>query len=363
MPVRIIFRGLVLFKVTEGVNGRIVAKLVDVGAGTPPPSGTHSMSGMSHASQPGDGGAGGGHSPLHRHESDLQVYSRKADGTDLHEIGRLTRQANGQGNIDITFPDLTSPSVKRSQSYDEYCPRLSAIMNGRTDVPFPSEAPRHSDTSRMNAFAPNTITVHGGTIRVREVVTWDGGAFPLPSGRSAGVQIEAPAEVKFVGSSVHGFMASECIIDVPNADNVHIDGRIANLPRTTRKGDGEGEGMGKPSLSLPPRTVECLVTNFPPQRPKALFWSGHFSGLLEAAGYLPISLPSDEFNEFAALATEYDRDAFVEDEPLLNRGFPFPYIEKVGRDIRLAAVNPVPVPPSHVGDDPWNRPLCPQGDE
>ena len=360
MPVRIIFRGLVLFNVTEGINGRIVAKLVDVGGSTSPPAGTHTMSGMPHGSGT-SGGGGSEHSPLHRHAADLQIYSRQRDGSDSHEIGRLMRQENRQGNIDITFPDLESPSVQRSQSYDDYCPRLSAIMNGRTDVPS-TEAPRHSDADRMNAFVPNTITVHGGTIRVREVVSWDGGAFPLPSGRSAGVEIQAPAEVKFVGSSVRGFMASECVIDIPT-DNVHIDGRIANLPDSTRKGDGEGPGKGKPSLFIPQRTVECLVTNFPPQRTMALPWSGHFAALPQAAGYLPITLPPGEFSEFTAFAEEYDRDAFAEDEALLKSGFPFPYIDRVRRDIKLAAVNPASATPAQIANDPWNRPLCPQGDE
>jgi hypothetical protein len=358
VPVRIIFRGLVLFKVTEGDNGSIVAKLVDAGGAVAAPGGGHDMAGMSHPTQSG-GGGGGQHSPLHRHESEIQIYSRTTAGDDYSEYGKLARGTTKPGNIDITFPGIVPRPVKRADSYKDYCPKLSAVMHDLSDTHYGSPH-RHDDRDVMDSFVPNTITVHGGTIRTRALVTWDAGAFPLPQEGSVGVETEVPAEVKFVGSKARGFMASECIIDVPNAEQADVDGRVAGLPKKVR----DGNGQGKHSLRVPPNTVEILVTNFPPQREKALPWSAHFRWMFEAAGYLPIRLDEDEFAGFAAFAGHYDPGALREDATLLRdangNGFPIPYLDKLNR---LTPVNPAHVGPGHVGNDPWNRPLCPQGDE
>jgi hypothetical protein len=208
----------------------------------------------------------------------------------------------------------------------------------------------------MQTFVPTSVTANRGTIRVREIVTWDAGAFPLPFDGSAGVAIQVPAEVKFVGSNVHGHMASECVIDVESANRVMIGGTLVTL----RKGERHGGNRGDHSLRVPPRTVEILITNFPPQRAKALPWSAHFRWLFEAAGYRPVVLSNDDLKPFIDRAGEYDPDALKADMPLLvgsAGSFPFPFIEMVAPDFKLNPVNHV-----HVGNDPWNRPVCPQGD-
>jgi hypothetical protein len=356
VPVRIIFRGLVLFKVEEEKDhpgkGRILAKLIDAphsSGGTP--GGEHEMHGVP-ATPSMSAASGALHPEFHRHESEIHIFSRIATPTGEEDRVELEMLNRGE-TVEITpLPDDNEDYVARAESYDDFCPRLSDIIDGATDG---RTFGRPSDTRRMESFVRNTVVMNRGTIRVREIVSWDGGAFPLPNDASSGVAIEVPAKVKFLASLVRGHMASECMIDIPNATGVKIGGTLVKPPKGDRHAGRNG------SLRIPPKTVEILVTNFPPQRGKAVPWSTHFGWFFEAAGYTPGDLQGDEFTRFKELFKDYDPLALADDLRLIDdgrRGFPFPYIESLSSKIELT-----PVRVAQEQHDPWNRPLCPQGDE
>ena len=335
MPVRIIFRGLVLFRIEKGgeESGRIVANLIDG------PESAHA--GM------------GGMSALHRHNAEVQIYTGGDLGGRFHRANDpLEYVALNRGeNIYLTIP-ASGQYVTRDQTYKDYCPILSGIANGAA-VPLE----RHNDADRMSRFVRNTVTVNRGTIRVRDVVAWDGGAPGAPSGP---VRIDVPAEVQFLGSNVRGHMASECVIDVTDSKDVDIDSTKDN-PRSGRR-----SGSPRNSLRVPPDTVEILITNFTPQRPKALFWSLHYGWMFEAAGFSPTTLPADKLEAFKDTARQYDPGALREDVDIFlgadgKTGFPFPYLDP---STALVGLTKLTYPAGVlVGADPWNRPLCPMGDD
>ena len=357
MPVRIIFRGLVLFQVKEGAEGTVVAKLVgdkrtapavagEVRPPTPTPHGGHGIA---------SGTVTHEHLGPHDHEAELHAFSIERDVASDKEKDKVDFVGLGTRNIKITFDNGKAYPVSRAASYDAYCPKLSDIMGNLTGNS--NDPPRHTNKAVMDSFVRNTVTVHGGTIRVREVVSWDGGAFPLPDERSAGVTVDTPAEVKFVGSTARDFMASECVIDVEEAESASIAGSGARRLRNPLRGSATHN-----SLRIPPKYIEILITNFPPQRANALPWSAHFRWLFEAAGYRPIRLRNEDFAPFEAFARDYDNGAVDDDMPLLkgqDGEFPIPWVNEV-----FALSPQKPSRASEIGqDDPWNRPLCPQGDE
>ena len=135
MPVRIFFRGLVLFRFpTQGDDaGKLVAELITEPTGPSGPPGPH------------------------HHQTEIQILTgvRHVPPTPLPHGRR----------IDITVPG--KGAVSRSRSFEAHVPKLSELAGGR---------PRGSQN---RDFVRNTITVNRGVIRVRNLVTWDSGGFPI----------------------------------------------------------------------------------------------------------------------------------------------------------------------------------------
>ncbi len=66
--------------------------------------------------------------------------------------------------------------MKVADSYREHCPNLSHILNNRPRHILPKAMKKPS--LKRNKFVSRTVTIYGGTIRVNEVVAWDGGGVP-----------------------------------------------------------------------------------------------------------------------------------------------------------------------------------------
>lgn len=394
MPVRIIFRGLILFRIenrkTEG--GRIIADLID------PPHAAASAAPTESTEAAGSASRAASH--IHRHQPEYQAYTGKKNEPEMLQLkpGR---------NVDIKIIG-SEEFVDTDLSYDHHCPKLSQILDEADDPEFHGQPWREHDPD----FVRTRVIVNRGIIRVKEVVSWDAGAFPLTQNREEGLTTSSPALVRFRGSAVKGHMASECVIDVEDSHEVHIiDSASPNLhhesddasrashePHSTDSlstdspagnehgehaspglGEGSrrrilvGEAVGTPRV--PPKTVEILFTNFSAQQAIAVPWSLHFPWLFKAASYTPRPVPPKQLEEFEESARNYFRlngmsdtqidEAIQRELDLLEPGrlgFPFPYLEPEDSLTRLERI-PEPKPkPMPIMADPWNLPLCPQGD-
>lgn len=341
MPVRIIFRGLVLFRIEkEGwPEGRIVAQLIE----------DKSMSGAMPSSM-----------SAHAHQAEIQILTGK-QGQSLVPVP-LAR------DVDVTFTAAGPEYVSRAPSYSQYVPKLGDIAGQR----FTRTDPVMQDPR----FIRNLIFVNRGTIRAKDLVTWDAGGYPLDGSAGTGTSVVAPVDVQFMFSDWAGAVASECIIDIEEATRLSVsstDGVFTNP-----------DLHAEPTAShddqhVPPDTVEILVTNLPPQRRKPVPWSVHYQWLFRAAGYTPGPIDPNEVAAFRNEARAYAKirskidptapptDAFnfdAEDLPFLAgpTALPFPYLAMPpvsGGGSGGGAVEAMSVPAT----DPWNRPLCPQGDE
>ena len=339
MPVRIIFRGLILLKVEEGKL--ITARLIDA------PKAIHAS--MQHHPN----------SPSHEHTGQIQSFTGQPDGGPKPlDLDDQIRPLDRDGQIRTLDPDEQihleipgEPDVAKAESYDKYCPSLPKIANaaGLKRVGGPNLE-----------YVKQTVTVNRGIIRARDVVSWDagGGEQREPDG------INLPAAVTFFGTTVTGYAASECVIDVENADSV--------LVHHFKKGSTEPYlietkvAQKISNLDVPPGTVEILITNFTHQR-QALPWSLHYRWMFEAAGYLAKPLGSlDELREIARRIGEkaqedlkLDIAAFVADGETL----PFPYFDPATALPCRGGVNSGSAGVAAAkAADPWDRPLCPLGD-
>ena len=325
MPVRIIFRGLVLFRIeNEGTqDGRIVAQLID----------DKSMSGSMSA---------------HAHQAEMQVLTGK--------MGQSLVPVPLERGVAIELTADGEEYVKAAPSYRQYVPKLSTIAGGRFSLSNP----------RNDNFIRNRIIVNRGTIRAKELVTWDAGGYPLDGSPGTGANVVAPVNVRFMFSGWARAVASECIIDIEEESGLSISG-----DRVT------AEVADHDDQHVPPDTVEILITNLPPQRRKPVPWSVHYQWLFKAAGYEPASFDQSELAEFMGSAWAYaknrananpenQRAKILEflgaDLPFLSDGtaLPFPYLS-MPRSLadESEALDALAAPAA----DPWNRPLCPQGDE
>jgi hypothetical protein len=355
MPVRIIFRGLILFRIEDegSRKGKIIADLVDDRA---------AIAAMRRAARASTkkSSTHAGHRPravanvtpthVHGHFPELQVYTTKKRGIDRLELdpGR---------DIDISVNEPNSDYVLRHDSYKEHCPKLSHILANATRSAFHDQDWQNGNRS----FVRTRVTVHRGTIRVKDVVSWDAGAAPLEQ-PSSGLRTETPALVSFLGSTATGHMASECVIDIEHATEVTI--RDNSKPKPTKH-----LSKKEANTRVPEKTVEILVTNFPAQQERALPWSLHFLWLFRAGGYNPQPI-EDELQQFKSRAREYltlairnDDEAAKEEEiqrviaselamVANGTGFPIPYLKPA---TALTRLEPIVA-------DPWYLPLCPQGD-
>ena len=195
MPVRIHFRGLILFRFPE--PQKIVAELISP-VGVAPPKGAPAGS-LPHP---------------HHHQSEIQVL----DGTGPSAPVPLNR-----GDT-VSINALTPSKYVLSPSFDQYVPSLSEIA-------------AHSDAMKASkkgtpdpGYLLSAVIINGGLVRVRSVVTWDASGFPLDGGPH-GNSPARPGELKFLGSDVQGNMANEVVVEI-DADSVKIDGATVKQPKS-----------------------------------------------------------------------------------------------------------------------------------
>jgi hypothetical protein len=237
--------------------------------------------------------------------------------------------------------------VSRSRSFRDYVPRLSDLVARGTT---PDVRGLHKGPPDPK-YVRNTIAINQGQIRVKDVVTWDGGSFALNGRNGNGVIPSVPTELKFLGCDVTGHMANECVVDLPDVKNLTIDSPAqANLhqdyPAATH-GAKHGRGFD---------AVEILITNYEPQRAKPTPWGMDFQWLFAAAGYDTADLTvDDEFRRFTDFAVKYHTELFQEDwEQLMNEkpfGRPFPYVANESFFSRFSPINDID-----------SRPVCVPGD-
>jgi hypothetical protein len=224
-------------------------------------------------------------------------------------------------------------------------------------------------------FAASRIILPHGTLRARDLVSWDSDA-------------NQPAEVAFMGTKYRGFVANEAVLDVGDDSDYDSDDDSMYL-------SVEGDTPGIPKQLWPltkgtryvdetdPNTVEILITNFAAQRRRSVFWSLHYQALFAAAGFDPNRgyETSEQFTNFVAAAKDFDPTEWTDDFGDIDIGQPFPYIipESISslpavRKDREVVIHTAPrdigvrtkdegIAPPLVTNDPWARPICPLGQD
>ena len=288
MPVRIIFRGLMLFQIPEaGPNaGKLVAYVVN------------------HPTFAG-GSKAPGH--VHDHKTLVQILTGAEKGPDLvaKEIAR-----NATLNITVPGPKGVFPS----SSLNQHIPRLSDVIAKAT--------PAIKNAARGGldrTFIQNVVTVDRGIVRAKDVSTWDQGGYPL-SGNADEIGVRAPsaAIVKFMGSSLHGHMATEVAVEISDADEV----QLASDHDSRFNGPKQGSAG----------TVEILISSYESPGAKPTPWGLDFQWLFEAAGYGSADLAGPEFTAWVGAGRAYDANLFDAERTQFfgaqgTIGRPFPYIE------------------------------------
>jgi hypothetical protein len=286
---------------------------------------------------------------LNDHEAEIQVVT----GEDAKQL--LPRGLRHRARIDITIPG--PDGVVPSRSYDDHVPKLAQLASKTTpplqkvkppaDNPLPPN-PEPADRLLNWHYIRNVITVNRGRLRVKDVVIWDEGGFPI-GGNAAGVGAlpATAAEVKFLGTGVSGHAANECVLEIPDTDIVDIESpehpEIDGIYRSVRRRNQRAQSG----------TTDILIRNYEYQREKPVPWGLDFQWVFAAAGYGTVNL-GPELDIFDRIGTDYDPDLHAEDRNSLlpgSDGRPFPYI--VGGD-RLTRLKPL--------TDIDSRPVCVPGD-
>ena len=344
MPVRIYFRGLILFRFpTEGRDkGKLVAEMISALPPTEQPKDKSPSDKRPSDRRPRDERA----KELERkdeHETEIQVATGADDVRDFErEPGRRGRRDAGSKSkgrasnkdaekvkalapkgltrhtrVEITVPGYDRRSrVRRAPSFWNHVPSIARLADMRdSDLKLITPDDR---------FVRNTVVVNGGTVRVNDVVGWDTG-FPLESDVKDAPS--APAEIKFMGVDFRGHAANECVVEFPDATRgVKIESDEMDLgehyvPVTRR------------SQLAPEKTVEVKFQNYEVQRDKPVPWGMDFQLMFARLGYGgldPAILTGEEMRNFeqAARNAGFGKH-FDEDTATLLRGgawWPFPYI-------------------------------------
>jgi hypothetical protein len=384
MRVRIIFRGLILFRFEKPSDPQ-VADDCDCCRGTATAwlisdpqhemASSTTMDGATSTSATTDpmghsAGGGGmdmdsGERALNVHVPRIAVYGRRFDPpTSRFAPLRLTNLKLDKGG-ETTFR-LVSPGtpneVTTTRGFDRYVPHLGVLAQG----------PRRALQPR---FVVHKIILPHGRLRARDLLCWDDDP-------------NRPAEVAFMGTSYRGFVANEAVLEIGD-DNGDYDAPDRSKYLSIESSTPE---LPKQLWSLTsgekyvdetdPNTAEILITNFAPQRRKGVFWSLHYQALFNAAGYTagPSYMQSDVFKSFEAAARKFDEHEWESDKKMgveqpfpyvfAASGLPFPPLEQKGaatmarelRDIsprRASDGLPEPLAVS----DPWARPICPVGQD
>jgi hypothetical protein len=339
VPVRIFFRGLVLFSApNDGEPGRIVAELIS------------------------DGGVKDQKPPHpHHHQAEIQILTGNGP------VGPKPIVRGSTIAIRAPADAKDNNVVRRSPSWENFVPKLANVLR--------QDRTRTKDDNYLHS----TVVINGGMLRVRNVVIWDQSGFPLEPGVLNGTGPATPAELKFLGSDVRGHMANECVVEILEANTVAIEGykemkEEEETRLTGRKPDKdpgrsvnaghEVRGEGNPFTS--PDTVEILINNYEHQRLSPTPWGMDFQWLFRRAGYSPINLSGGEFNDLRDFVADFgqpnqegkrpwqeDLDTLLPDP---GSGFPFPYIIRNG----LTPLKPLGRSTSTEID---SRPVCVPGED
>ena len=324
MPVRIIFRGLMLFEFPEtGPNaGKLVAYFINK------PKLTGGMAKAANAPK-----AHGPHE--HDHSGEIQVLSEEGPGHDQRPV-----LLNPGVNVDILIEG--EKRVLRARSFDRHVPDLADIIANATDA---IRNAGRGDPDRT--LIQNVVTVDRGVAHVKNVINWDEEGYPLTGNPAdAGERPASPVLLKFMGSRIRGHMASEVVVEVENADRLRLKSEEKKL-------NGERVRIGRPNHRVPPETVEVLVTNYEFRREGPVAWGLDYQWLFETVGYRAAELAGPEFDSWALFASAYDRASFDSERTLLldgpnhTIGRPFPYIRSVEA---LSPLQPL--------TDQYNPPVC-----
>ena len=338
MPVRIYFRGLILFRFpTQGDDAnRLVAELISEPPNRRRPTGV--PAGQDDHQSEIQVATGGPELVAGRGRNQLRALAN-ARGAQTHALGPLALPARGARaarapRVEITIPG-GPPGVRRSPSFYNYVPNIAQLA----DMTTPPLALGAEDDS----YVRTTVVVNRGTLRVKDVVIWDTG-FPLDA--NVLDTPSAPAEMKFMGVEFRGHAANECVLEVANTDTVRIDWPGRESVRSTFRSTRARNQLA------PERTTEVIVQNYEYQRTRPVPWGLDYQWLFARLGYGTVDLGA-ELAEFRRVARGYDRALSRSDFNSLLRGVqgrPFPYIVS---NASLTPLSPLTGTKS--------RPLCVQG--
>lgn len=322
MPVRIVFRGLMLFQFPEsGPDAKkLVAWLINSDA----------AAGGAKAASAGQSRGG-----PHDHRAEIQIVTGAAGGNELTPIDL-------RPGVTVDIAISNGKPITRLKSFDDHVADLETIIAKGTD------AVRNAGRVQPNRrFVQNKVTVDRGLVRVKDVMAWDEGGYPLSGGSGNGNRASAPVRVKFMGSSVEGHMASEVIVEVDDAVGVQLRSNDKAL-------NGSRKGVPRPNhRHVPPNACQILVTNYEPPGDKPTPWGLDFQWLFEAAGYNAANLAGAEFSAWETSAQQYDAHLFTAERVMLGGphntiGRPFPYVVSTGS---ITSLQPL--------TSPLNPPVCP----
>jgi hypothetical protein len=344
MPVRIIFRGLILFSFPETGDdaGKLVARLINK------PNIRRRRQDTTNDRPP--------HGP-HEHRHDAQMHITTDEEGARREGARKAAAAQGQPpkETDVQGPpidlavgervDITAfgakdlppgvPNVRPSASFISHVPRLSSIIAAGT--PNVQEMAIPKDDLRPDPnLVRNIVTVDRGIVRARQMVTWDEGGFPL-LGTEPAMEPAWPGFVKFVGSDVKGYVASEFVVDI-DAVGVNVGRTTKDKQGKPHKHETQHQGRGALNHDVPYGMTDLLFTNYEYQDITALPYGMDFQWLFEAAGYPAVDL-ADGLNEWAGIAEAFNPDVYKHERQMLldpvrtpaeledyRMGRPFPYL-------------------------------------
>jgi hypothetical protein len=245
------------------------------------------------------------------------------------------------------------PPLTRAPSFDAHVANLETIISKGTKDVQSANQPKGQPKPEL---IQHVVTVDRGLVRVKDVMAWDEGGFPLEGGRGNGNRASAPVLLSFVGSRVDGHMASEVIIEADDDDVVEV--QLRSSDKQDKDLNGPKTGGPKPGhRHVPPNAVEILVTNYEPPSNKPSAWGLDFQWLFETAGYNVADLSTDgRFNDWVTMGTRYNPDLLNEERRTMLQGpgdnntigQPFPFVSST------ASITPLKPLAS-----PRNPPVCP----
>jgi hypothetical protein len=332
MPVRIFFRGLILFRFPS--DGTLVAELLSEPAGR--------------------GRVPGAMAGQNDHESEIQVI------TEQKVNQRRPLRIKQGASISINIPGRGR--VRRATNFREYVPNIRTLakMAG-----LPRLNPRkEQDAEQISQHLRASVTVNRGTLRVKDVVMWDGSGYPLGNGTARDLPM-TPAQVKFCGVRHYGHAATECVLEVQDTDKVNIS-QIANVDQPRQKSRlhkslpqrGPLKSIQQRNQLAEEGATEIVIDNYEYQRVRPVPWGLDFQWLFARAGYGPTDL-GNEANTFADAAIGGDAvyaELLAQDRASLlpaTIGRPFPYIVDSRALTTLIALGPL--------TGTQSRPLCIHG--